>query len=104
MHIYRSFLKALVSHLVTHNIYDSIFERYFVEQTRAYFLAESRRKVEVENVRAQEFLTHCKERAIWEEGRARDVMLDGTVALVKDTSVRALFEGRLEWMAREGGS
>ncbi|KAJ8589085.1 Cullin-domain-containing protein [Rhizopogon salebrosus TDB-379] len=101
VHIHRAFLKALVSHLVTHNIYDTIFEHYFLEQTLVYFSTESRRKVEVEDVSAQEFLSHCRERSTEEESRAKDVMLDGTVALVKDTSIRALFEGRLEWMAKE---
>ncbi|OAX36818.1 Cullin-domain-containing protein [Rhizopogon vinicolor AM-OR11-026] len=101
VHIHRPFLEALISHLVTHNIYDILFEHYFVEQTHVYFSTESRRKVEVEEMSAQEFLSHCKERSNEEEGRAKDVMLDGTVALVKDATIRALYEGRLEWMAKE---
>jgi cullin-4 len=69
-----------------------------------YFSTESRCKIEVEGVSAQEFLSHSKERGDEEEGRARDVMLHGTVSLVKDASIRALFEGKLEWMAKEGAS
>lgn len=102
VHIHRPFLKALVSQLLTHNIYDTIFEHYFVEQTRAYFFTESRRKVEVEDVSAQQFLSHCRERSNEEDGRAKDVMPGGTVALVRDASIRALYEGRLEWIAKEG--
>ena len=102
VHIHRPFLKALVSQLVTHNIYDTIFEHYFVEQTRVYFFTESRRKVEVENVSAQQFLLHCRGRSDEEDSGAKDVMPGGTVALVKDASTGALYEGRLEWMAKEG--
>ncbi|KAG1746967.1 Cullin family-domain-containing protein [Suillus lakei] len=101
VHIHRPFLKALVSHLVTHHVYDAIFERHFVEQTLEYFSKESYQMVEVEKANAKVFLAHCSQRTNEEQGRARDVMLDGTVILVKDTAIRALFEGRLEWMAKE---
>lgn len=57
--------------------------------------------VEVEKAKANVFLAHCNQRTNEEQGRARDMMRDGTVALVKDTAIRALFEGRLEWMAKE---
>ncbi|KAG1741864.1 Cullin family-domain-containing protein [Suillus paluster] len=101
VHIHRPFLKALVSHLITHHVYDAIFERYFVEKTLAYYSNESCQKVEIEKASAQEFLAHCKERINEEHGRARDVMLDSTVVLVKENTVRALFQGRLEWMSKE---
>ncbi|KAG2342628.1 Cullin-domain-containing protein [Suillus weaverae] len=101
VHIHRPFLKKLISHLVTHHVYDAIFERHFVEQTQEYFSKESYQMVEVEKAKAKVFLAHCNQRTNEEQGRARDVMLDGTVALVKDTAIRALFEGRLEWMAKE---
>ncbi|KAG1814325.1 Cullin family-domain-containing protein [Suillus subaureus] len=101
VHINRPFLKELVSHLVTHYVYDAIFERHFIEQTREYFSKESYQMVEVEKAKAKVFLAHCNQRTNEEQGRARDVMPDGTVALVKDTAIRALFEGRLEWMAKE---
>jgi cullin-4 len=102
VHIHRPFLKKLVSHLVTHYVYDTIFERHFVEQTQEYFSKESYQMVEVEKTKAKLFLAHCNQRTNEEQGRARDLMPDGTVALVKDTAIRALFEGRLEWMAKEG--
>jgi cullin-4 len=101
VHIHRPFLKELVSHLVTHYVYDTIFERHFVEQTQEYFSKESYQMVEVEKTKAKLFLAHCNQRTNEEQGRARDLMPDGTVALVKDTAIRALFEGRLEWMAKE---
>ncbi|KAG0701950.1 Cullin family-domain-containing protein [Suillus ampliporus] len=87
VHIHRPFVKALVSHLVTHRVYDAIFERFF--------------EVDIEKASAQEFLAHCKERVDEEQGRARDVMLDATVVLVKDKAIRALFQGRLEWISKE---
>lgn len=101
VHIHRPFLKELVSHLVTHYVYDAIFERHFVEKTQEYFSKESYQMVEVEKAKAKVFLVHCNQRTNEEQGRARDVMSDGTVALVKDAAIRALFEGRLEWMAKE---
>ncbi|KAG2097940.1 uncharacterized protein F5147DRAFT_777805 [Suillus discolor] len=101
VHIHRPFLKELVSHLITHHVYDAIFERHFVEQTREYFSKESYQMVEVEKAKAKVFLAHCNQRTNEEQGRARDVMLDGTSALVKDAAIRALFEVRLEWMAKE---
>lgn len=101
VHIHRPFLRALVSHLVTHHVYDAIFERHFIEQTREYFSKESYQMVEVEKTIAQQFTLHCKERRNEENGRARDVMLSGTVALAEDTAIRALFEGRLEWISKE---
>ncbi|KAG1852408.1 Cullin family-domain-containing protein [Suillus subalutaceus] len=101
VHIHRPFLKELVSHLVTHYVYDAIFERHFVEQTREYFSKESYQMVEVEKAKAKVFLAHCNQRTNEEQGRARDVMSDGTIALVKDAAIRALFEKRLEWMAKE---
>ncbi|KAG2129711.1 Cullin family-domain-containing protein [Suillus bovinus] len=101
VHIQRPFLKELVSHLITHHVYDAIFERHFVEQTQEYFSKESYQMVEVEKAKAKVFLAHCNQRTNEEQGRARAVMLDGTVALVKDAAIRALFEGRLEWMAKE---
>lgn len=102
VHIHRRFLKNLVSHLITHHVYDIIFERHFIEQTQEYFSKESYQMVEVEKAKANVFLAHCNQRTNEEQGRARDMMRDGTVALVKDTAIRALFEGRLEWMAKEG--
>lgn len=101
VHIHRRFLKNLVSHLITHHVYDIIFERHFIEQTQEYFSKESYQMVEVEKAKANVFLAHCNQRTNEEQGRARDMMRDGTVALVKDTAIRALFEGRLEWMAKE---
>ncbi|KAG2753458.1 Cullin-domain-containing protein [Suillus brevipes Sb2] len=101
VHIHRPFLKKLVSHLITHHVYDVIFERHFIEQTQEYFSKESYQMVEVEKAKANVFLAHCNQRTNEEQGRARDVMRDGTVTLVKDTAIRALFEGRLEWMAKE---
>lgn len=102
VHIHRPFLKKLVSHLITHHVYDVIFERHFIEQTQEYFSKESYQMVEVEKAKANVFLAHCNQRTNEEQGRAKDVMRDGTVTLVKDTAIRALFEGRLEWMAKEG--
>jgi cullin-4 len=101
VHIHRPFLKELVSHLVTHYVYDTIFERHFVEQTQEYFSKESYQMVEVEKTKAKLFLAHCNQRTNEEQGRARDLMPDSTIALVKETAIRALFEGRLEWMAKE---
>lgn len=101
VHIHRPFLKELVSHLVIHCVYDAIFERHFVEQTQEYFSKESYQMVEVEKAKAKVFLVHCNQRINEEQGRARDVMLDCTVALIRDAAIRSLFEGRLEWMAKE---
>jgi cullin-4 len=101
VHIHRPFLKELVSHLFTHYVYDTIFERHFVEQTQEYFSKESYQMVEVEKTKAKLFLAHCNQRTNEEQGRARDLMPDSTIALVKETAIRALFEGRLEWMAKE---
>jgi cullin-4 len=99
-HDFRTELPALIAHLITHKQY-SAFEEYYIEITKVFYEAESEERRIALKTNPQAFFKHVHLR-IEEEGlRSQAVLPVGTWSLVREITEKALWEGRLEWIATE---
>ena len=99
-HTSRAIIRALISHLLTHSQYVSIFETYYLNLTKSFYAIESL-KYEVKG-KARRFLNHCMLRESEEDARAAHVLPEQSRSAVNKTAEEALLEGRLVWLAEEG--
>lgn len=99
-HPSRSHIPQLVNHLVVHSQY-SEFENHYVSFTRTYYLEESQRLSDVYKTNPQAFFRHVQNRIKEEEDRSKAVLPVGSWGLLRETSERALWRERLEWLANE---
>jgi len=99
-HASRSYIPQLVDHLVTHSQY-SEFERHYVSLTRAYYTEESKQLAVGYHNTPQAFFRHVQDRIKEEEERSMAVLPVGSWGLVRETTERALWNERLEWLANE---
>ena len=84
--------------MISHKIYSS-FEEYYLNITSEFYVAEST-KLAVSLVGDPKgFFKHAYQRIEEENQRSQDVLLIGSWSLVRETTERALWTGRLEWLA-----
>ena len=102
MHELRSYIPALISHLVRYGQYDDQFKSIFLDHTRDYYSAESVHYSELFEKDAQKFLAHCSARREEERLRASAVLPHWTQLEVIDATDKALLTNRLEWLAQNG--
>ncbi|KAI5992563.1 Cullin family-domain-containing protein [Pisolithus marmoratus] len=95
----REYVQDLVTHLVRHNAYSIIFERFVGEQTLAYYSEEAENKIHQCGFTPERFLEHTARRVSEERARALGVFQLTTVNLVEHAARRGLLEGRLDWLA-----
>ncbi|KAF9242330.1 Cullin family-domain-containing protein [Melanogaster broomeanus] len=105
-HPSRGTIHNLVLHLLTHDAYALIFERFILEQTLSFYTVEATTKIEQHKVSAEDFLAHVTARTGEERERAEAVCggVGGTVRGVVQNVRRGLLDGRLDWVAKEGMS
>ncbi|KIJ58771.1 hypothetical protein HYDPIDRAFT_141311 [Hydnomerulius pinastri MD-312] len=96
-------IRPLIAHLLTHDSYALIFERFILEQTLSFYNSEAQNKVDQLKVSAEEYLGHVMIRTGEERERAEAVCcgLGETVGGVVQVARRGLLEGRLDWLAKE---
>ncbi|KXN88059.1 hypothetical protein AN958_07791 [Leucoagaricus sp. SymC.cos] len=99
-HDYRAPIPLLIGHLVNHSQY-SKFEKYYVDITREYYTTESERLAEEQQKDPQAFFRHVQSRLEEEQQRSKEVLPVGSWSLLRETTERALWSGRLEWLAGE---
>ncbi|KAI6018883.1 Cullin family-domain-containing protein [Pisolithus marmoratus] len=95
----REYVRDLVTHLIHHNAYAIIFERFVGEQTLAYYAEEAENKIHQCGFTPERFLKHTARRVSEERARALGVFQLTTVNLVEHAARRGLLEGRLDWLA-----
>jgi len=100
----RPFIKELVSHLVVHGQYHSLFETFYIDTTQSFYVTESIERAAALKHQAQKFITHVNLRVEEEIQRCRDVLPEGSWGNVEEVTEKALLAGRLEWLATQGGS
>ena len=101
-HKCRSHIPELVSHLVVHGEYSSVFEAFYLDVTRAFYVAESVERAQALETRAHEFFAHINVRLDEEMQRSKDVLPVGSHAIVNEVTEHAILGGRLEWLAKAG--
>ncbi|KAF5376863.1 hypothetical protein D9615_007286 [Tricholomella constricta] len=99
-HDLRPQIPQLIAHLISHKQY-SAFEEYFVKITHEFYTAESEELSQSMKADAKGFFKHCHLRIEEEGQRAKDVLPIGSWTLIRETVERALWSGRLEWLANE---
>ena len=102
-HSNRNIIRNLVSHLLLHDVYTVIFERYILEQTLSFYTTEARDEFERPELSAEQFLVHVTKRTGEERERA-EAVYGGTGETVKVVQAcrRGLLETRLDWLAKGG--
>lgn len=99
-HVNRLQIPLLVNHLITHDQYPT-FENHYVSFTRAYYTEESRQLSDEKEKNPQAFFRHVQDRIKEEEERSAAVLPVGSWGLLRETTERALWDGRLEWLSTE---
>lgn len=97
-------IRNLISHLLLHDVYAVVFERFILEQTLSSYTNEARAMIEKRDISAEQFLVHVTERTSEERERTEAVCGDvgQTVKEVVQACRRGLLETRLDWFAKEG--
>jgi cullin-4 len=88
--------------LTIHGEYNSVFESFYLEVTRSFYVAESLECAQALKHRASEFFEHINSRMDEETQRSQDVLLVGSYGIVTEVTENAMLGGRLEWLAKEG--
>ncbi|KAF8139806.1 Cullin-4B [Boletus edulis] len=102
VHSNRDMIRNLVRHLLLHDVYAVIFERYILEQTLSFYIAEANAKIEKLDLTAERFLDHVTVRTGEERERAEAVCggIGETIKEVVQACRRGLLEARLDWFAK----
>jgi cullin 4 len=103
-HELRSDISHLISHLITHEKYASVFESFYVDMTESYYSEESRRISIAMKSDPAEFMIHCIGRVQDETQRSKDILLESSWELVRSTTERSLLQNQLSWVAMQGRS
>lgn len=99
-HRYRSCIPLLAIYLVAHGQYTN-YENHYVSITRQYYTTESQRLSEEQQKDPQAFFRHVRARIGEEEYRSKEVLPVGSWGLMRETVEKALWDGRLNWLANE---
>ncbi|KAJ3571858.1 hypothetical protein NP233_g3479 [Leucocoprinus birnbaumii] len=99
-HPNRDIIPRLIYHLIAHGQYDK-FEQHYVRITQEYYTTESERLSQEQQKDPQAFFQHVCGRITEEGERSKDVLPAGSWGLLRETTERALWKGRLEWLATE---
>ncbi|RDB27309.1 Cullin-4 [Hypsizygus marmoreus] len=99
-HDLRPDIVALVSHLVTHKQY-ATFEEYYIKTTESFYTAESDELSKSMKADPKGFFKHAYLRIEEETKRAKDILPVGSWSLVRETTERAIWGGRLTWLSTE---
>ncbi|KAG9310285.1 Cullin-4B [Chiua virens] len=100
----RQVICDLVSHLLLHDMYTVIFERFILESTLEFYTREASDKIEKLKLTAEQFLVHVTERTTKERERAEAVCGIGETAKGVVQACRlGLLETRLDWLAKAVG-
>jgi cullin-4 len=99
-HDFRLQVPILLGYLITHKQY-SAFEEYFIEITQAFYLAESEERRAALSTDPKAFFKHVSLRIEEENLRSKAVLPVGSWGLVREVTEKALWEGRLEWIATQ---
>ncbi|KAG9223485.1 hypothetical protein CCMSSC00406_0006977 [Pleurotus cornucopiae] len=95
----RTLISNVVSHLTTHHEYASL-EIHYLEFTKEFYLNESREQAaSIKN--AKEFFKQVDRRIDYEVALCKEVLCVSSWSVVRETTERALMEGRGEWLANE---
>lgn len=97
-------IRNLVSHLLLHDVYAVIFERFILEQTLSFYTTEAINEFEKPELSAEHFLVHVTKRTSEERERAEAVSggIGETVKAVVQACRRGLLETKLDWLAKGG--
>ena len=99
-HDFRVQVPILLGYLIAHKQY-STFEEYYIEITQAFYLAESEERRAVLSTDPKAFFKHVYLRIEEENLRSKAVLPVGSWSLVREVTEKALWEGRLEWIATQ---
>jgi len=100
VHLYRAEISRLINLLVTHGQYDK-FERYYVSLTYDYYSSESERLSKEQQKDPRSFFEHVQVRIKQEIERNKEVLPEGSWGPLRETTERALWNNRLDWLANE---
>ena len=98
----RPFIKELVTHLQIHGQYHPLFESYYLDITRLFYVAESAERSAVFKSEAHLFINHVNVRVDEELQRCQAVLPESSRILVEEVTENALMRNRLDWLATEG--
>jgi len=100
VHLHRAEITRLISLLIYHGQYDK-FERYYVSLTYDYYSSESERLSKEQQKDPRFFFEHVQARINQELERNNEVLPEGSWGLLRETTERALWNNRLDWLANE---
>jgi cullin 4 len=100
---FRAEIPTLIEHLIMHKQYSS-FEEYYVEITEAFYTAESEERAVALEADPKAFFRHVHMRIEEEGARCKAVLPVASWSLVREVTERALWKGRLEWIATQSKS
>jgi len=97
-HLHRGEIPRLISLLGTHGQYDK-FERYYILLTHDYYSSESQRLSKEQPNDPWSFFEHVQTRIKEEMERNKEVLPASSWGLLRETTERALWNNRLDWLA-----
>ena len=101
-HPSRQIISKLISRLLHHKQYERIFEQFYLKVTREFYITESKQLRET--LGAQPFIMRCEQRDTQERQRCEAMLPARSWVIVQDTALKALLDGRLDWLAKNGTS
>ena len=98
----QTLISDLVSHLLTHGQYSSLFEPFYLDITQSFYASESMAHWDMVNVDTGAFIAFVNSRVEEERQRAKAVLPSRSWKIVEDVTEKALLGGRLEELALKG--
>jgi cullin-4 len=102
-HAFREQVPILISQLISHKQY-SPFEAYYIDITTTFYLAESKEQAQELNDDPKAFFKYAYQRIEEEGQRSKAALPVGSWSLVREATEKAIWAGRLEWLASESMS
>ena len=97
-HAVRPLMPSLVARLQHHNLYNDIFESFYLKKTNDFYVAEA--KELREKLNPAEFIRYCLNREAEERDRAYAVLPEESMDRVILEMDRSFLNGHLDWIAK----
>ncbi|KDR70101.1 hypothetical protein GALMADRAFT_255498 [Galerina marginata CBS 339.88] len=94
----RAIIPALIQHLLRHHQYSAL-EEYYITVTRDFYIEESAAKATEFKDNPKAFFNNARARIEEEAARSKAVLPVPTWGIIRENTERALWGGRLEWVA-----
>ncbi|TFY64269.1 hypothetical protein EVG20_g6008 [Dentipellis fragilis] len=96
----RPLIADLIKHLEIHQKYPSVFESYYMELTKNYYVAEAAELLSAPDKDALKFFNHTVSRIEEEKQRAKELLPVASWTTAQEMTERALVAEQLPWLAK----